>query len=82
MLKIEGQRHGAVVRAHDIAVDGGVRQKVFGVFGGEKIEGAPAGVILPRVKAAAMPAVGHGVMIESRESAGGGFPLIIILICC
>ena len=71
-----------MVRAHDIAVDGGVRQKVFGVFGGEKIEGAPAGVILPRVKAAAMPAVGDGIRIESRESAGGGFPLIIILICC
>ena len=73
MLKIERQRHGAMVRAHDIAVDGGVRQKVFGVFGGEKIEGAPAGANLPRVKAAVMPAVGHGIRIESRESAGGGF---------
>ena len=71
-----------MVRAHDIAVDGGVRQKVFGVFGGEKIVDAPAGVVFPRVKAVTPPAVGRGIRIESRESAGGGFPLIIILICC
>ena len=71
-----------MVRAHDIAVDGGIGQKVFGVFGGEKIVNAPAGVVFPRVKAAVMPAVGHGIRIESRESAERRILFFIMIICC